>query len=400
MNDVQCSFCEKGRREVKKMVSGPERSAGTVYICDECIEIGYAAVTKSKAKPAIENAQPTLPTPEEIKAYLDQYIIEQHQAKEVLSVAIYNHYKRINNPIVDDTELKKANVLLLGPSGTGKTLMVSTVAKMLKLPFVQTDATTLTEAGYVGEDVENMIDRLVQAANGDIELAQKGIIYIDEIDKKSRKSESSTVARDVSGEGVQQALLKLVEGTIIRLPGSDRPFNTKDLLFIAGGAFVGLDEIVKSRKKDHSTIGFHARLDKQATSVLLYDLTSVDLIKYGLIPEFVGRFPIVVSLHELDEEMLIKILTQPKNCLIDQYKCLFSLDLVDLEFAPEYIRSIANTSMKQMTGARGLQNMLEKTLLKVQFHLPTLKKNGVEKVIISEQGQPTYLYEKKKVNDE
>ena len=399
MNDVQCSFCEKGRKEVKKMVSGPVRDAGTVYICDECIEVGYDAIAKSKSTKPTKKIE-FLPTPEEIKAYLDLYIIEQHNAKEVLAVAIYNHYKRINNPIVDNTELRKANVLLLGPSGTGKTLLVSTVAKMLKVPFVQADATTLTEAGYVGEDVENMIDRLVQAADGDVELAQKGIIYIDEIDKKSRKSESSTVARDVSGEGVQQALLKLVEGTIIRLPGSDRPFDTKDILFIAGGAFVGLDKIVQENRKSHSTIGFNARLDKATASVLLYELTSEDLIKYGLIPEFVGRFPIVVSLHDLDEEMLIKIMTQPKNCLIDQYKCLFSLDSVGLEFAPEYIRSIAKLSMSQKTGARGLQNMLEKTLLKVQFQLPTLKKNGVEKVIISEQGQPTYLYEKKKVNDE
>lgn len=399
MNDIRCSFCDKDRRAVKKLIAGPEMEDGTsVYICDECIVLGYDAI--NKMSPKTTKTINDLPTPEEIKEYLDEYVIEQHSAKETISVAIYNHYKRINNPIVDDIELKKANVLLLGPSGTGKTLLVSSAAKMLNVPFVQADATTLTEAGYVGQDVENMIDRLVQAAGGDIELAQKGIIYIDEIDKISRKSETSTVSRDVSGEGVQQALLKLVEGTIIRLPDSGQPFDTKNVLFIAAGAFVGLDEIVKNNKKDHSTIGFSARLDKTKSSVLLLDTTSEDLIKFGLIPELVGRFPVVISLHELTEDMLVKILTLPKNCLVNQYRSLFYLDEVELEFAGSYIEQVAAQTMKEKTGARGLQNILEKTLTKIQFHLPSLRKQGVEKVVIGEHGKPIYLYDKKKVNDE
>lgn len=399
MNDVKCSFCEKGRKEVKKLIAGPEKEDGySVYICDECIVLGYEAISRmsvTKSKDPVK-----LPTPEEIKKHLDEYVIEQHLAKETLAVAIYNHYKRINNPIVENIELKKANVLLLGPSGTGKTLLVSCAAKMLKVPFVQADATTLTEAGYVGQDVENMIDRLVQAADGNIELAQKGIVYIDEIDKISRKSETSTVSRDVSGEGVQQALLKLVEGTTIRLSDTGRPFDTKNVLFIAAGAFVGLDKIVKENRKDSTTIGFSARVDKAKTSVLLSETTSEDLIKFGLIPELVGRFPVVVTLHDLDEDMLEKILTLPKDCLVNQYKSLFHLDDVVLEFAPAYIKQLAVQTIKEKTGARGLQNLLEKALTKIQFHLPTLKLQGVERVVIGEQGNPIYFYTKKKVNDE
>jgi ATP-dependent Clp protease ATP-binding subunit ClpX len=396
MNGISCNFCNKSRKEVKKVLAGPDLGDETVYICDECIELGYNAIhTPVEAEKTLSD----LPTPEEIKAYLDIYVIEQHLAKETLAVAIYNHYKRINNPIVSDTELKKSNVLLVGPSGTGKTLLVSTAAKMMKLPFVQADATNLTEAGYVGEDVENMLERLIQAADGDIELAQKGIIYIDEIDKKSRKSESSTVNRDVSGEGVQQALLKLVEGTKVMIPHHGE-FDTKNILFIAGGAFVGLAEIIKEGRKDHSTIGFSARLDKSKTAMLLSEATSEDLMKFGLIPEFIGRFPVLVATHELNEDMLIEVLTKPKNCLVDQYRGLFSLDGVDLEFDSNFIRDVAKQSLKQKTGARGLQTILEKVLLNVQFQLPRLHKDGVERVVIGEGGSPFYYYEKKKVNDE
>lgn len=396
MNSITCNFCGKGRKEVKKVLAGPDLGEETVYICDECIELGYNAIHTKKVE---DKTLPDLPTPEEIKAFLDLYVIEQHLAKETLAVAIYNHYKRINNPFVSDTELRKSNVLLIGPSGTGKTLLVSTAAQVMKLPFVQADATSLTEAGYVGEDVENMLERLIQAADGDIELAQKGIIYIDEIDKKSRKSESATVNRDVSGEGVQQALLKLVEGTKVMIPHRGE-FDTKNILFIAGGAFVGLADIIKENRKEHSTIGFGARLDKAQTAVLLSEATSEDLMKFGLIPEFIGRFPVIVATHELNEDMLIEVLTKPKNCLVDQYRGLFSLDGVDLEFLPEFVRHVAKQSLKQKTGARGLQTILEKVLLSIQFRLPRLRKEGVERVVIGEDGSPNYHYEKKKVNDE
>ncbi len=392
---IRCSFCEKTRNEVQKLVAGPNNGAGTVYICNECIEVSYNAIRKKKNN---SEDNTVIPSPEEIKDYLDQYIVEQEHAKIALSVALYNHYKRIETPIVDGTELRKSNVLLIGPSGTGKTLLVKTIATLLDLPFVHSDATTLTESGYVGQDVDSLVERLVQAANGNIERAQKGIIYIDEIDKKSKRSEGAT-NRDVSGEGVQQALLKIVEGASIKLP-SGHTFDTSNILFIAAGAFVGLEDIIRENRKVGSKMGFNAKVDKDTATKLLLEVTPEDLIRFGLIPEFVGRFPTVVPLHELDKDMLVKIMTEPKNCLVDQYKGLFKLDNVELEFDSEYINDVAQKTKSQKTGARGLQTILEKTLLKTQFQLPRLRKEGVMKVVIDATGLPNLHYEKKRMNDE
>jgi ATP-dependent Clp protease ATP-binding subunit ClpX len=385
---ICCSFCEKTRSEVQKLVAGPAKGDSTVYICDECITIGHNAITKKK-KPDMSK----FPSPEDIKAYLDQYIIEQDHAKIALSVSIYNHYKRIENPTVDGTELRKSNLLLIGPSGTGKTLLVKTLADLMDVPFVHVDATSFTEAGYVGEDIEVIIERLIQSANGDLTKASRGIVYIDEIDKKRNKSEGHT-NKDVSGEGVQQAMLKLVEGSMIR------QVNTSNILFIAAGAFVGLEDIIRENRKGLSRMGFNAKVDKVPTSTLLLDVTQEDLIQYGMIPEFVGRFPVVVPLHELDEGMLVRILTEPKNCLVDQYKVLFKLDDVALEFDHDFIRGIASKTKEQKTGARGLQSMLEKALLKTQFALPRLRKEGVIKVVINATGIANLHYEHKRTNNE
>jgi ATP-dependent Clp protease ATP-binding subunit ClpX len=385
---ICCSFCEKTRSEVQKLVAGPAKGENTVYICNECIEIGHNAISKKKK---VEVSK--FPKPEEIKEYLDQYIIEQEHAKIALSVAIYNHYKRIENPVVDGTELRKSNLMLIGPSGTGKTLLVKTLAELMDVPFVHVDATSFTEAGYVGEDVENIIERLVQASGGDVNKAGRGIIYIDEIDKKRNKSEGHT-SKDVSGEGVQQALLKLVEGSVIK------QVNTNNILFIAAGAFVGLEDIIRENRKGLSRMGFNAKVDKVPASTLLLDVAQEDLIEYGMIPEFVGRFPVVVPLHELDEDMLVRILTEPKNCLVDQYKGLFKLDDVTLEFEPDFIRGIATKTKEQKTGARGLQSMLEKALLKTQFSLPRLRKEGVTKVVINAAGIANLHYEHKRMNNE
>jgi ATP-dependent Clp protease ATP-binding subunit ClpX len=392
---IRCSFCEKTRNEVQKLVAGPSNGDNTVYICNECIEVSYNAIRKKKSR---TDGELSIPPPEEIKEYLDQYIVEQDHAKIALSVALYNHYKRIENPVVDGTELRKSNVLLIGPSGTGKTLLVKTIASLMDIPFVHSDATTLTESGYVGQDVDSLVERLVQAANGNIERAQKGIIYIDEIDKKSKRTEGAT-NRDVSGEGVQQALLKIVEGASVKLP-SGLTFDTSNILFIAAGAFVGLEDIIRENRKVGSKMGFNAKVDKDTATKLLLEVTPEDLIRFGLIPEFVGRFPTVVPLHELDTDMLVKIMTEPKNCLVDQYKGLFKLDNVELEFDSEYINDVAQKTKSQKTGARGLQTMLEKTLLKTQFQLPRLRKEGVMKVVIDATGLPNLHYEKKRMNDE